>query len=397
MVNRLTSPGWIFNGIMLCAVTAVLGLEGVSSKSVVYAGLAAGFALLATFLFTRRERKLQQLTEQNLQELMAEMQQSRVPVEFVESLETSMDRLIDLSVQQIEISRGQTEEAIKTLAKRFSGLVQNLTTAMNASKATAGDMTNNDGSMAQVFESSRQQLTALVDNLGASMQNRNKLLTEVTELSGYTDDLKNMATSVEDIASQTNLLALNAAIEAARAGEMGRGFAVVADEVRELSIQSGKAGEKIAAMVSTVNNAMHKALENAAVYSMDDLKAEMNSRELVDGVMDNLKNVMDGLSESSGVLQQTSVGIVNEVNDILVSLQFQDRVSQILVHVNNSMNEFNLMVSEKKQHRVNGEYDKYDLGSFLTKLEQGYTTEEQRAIHHGKQADTPGAEEVDFF
>ncbi|MDH5179583.1 MAG: methyl-accepting chemotaxis protein [Gammaproteobacteria bacterium] len=229
------------------------------------------------------------------------------------------------------------------------------------------------------------------------MQNRNKLLTEVTELSGYTDDLKNMAGSVEEIASQTNLLALNAAIEAARAGEMGRGFAVVADEVRELSIQSGKAGEKIAHMVGTVNNAMHKALENAAGYSMEDLKSEINSRELVESVLTNLKQVMEGLSESSLVLQNTGVGIVREINDILVSLQFQDRVSQILVHVNNSMREFNSIIEDKKQHRVNGDFNQYDLATFMDKLEKGYTTEEQRAIHHGRSVNKPGSEEVDFF
>lgn len=397
MASRKIGPVWILNGIICCAVITVLGLEGLSTRGMAYAGLLAGIGIISSILFVRYVHKVRQQTEQYLDNKMAELQQSRVPIEFVQSLETSMDRLIDLSVKQIEVSREQTEDAIKVLSKRFSGLVTNLTAAMEASKSTSGDIDSTDGNLMKIFENSHDQLFALVDQLGDSMQNRNKLLTEVTELSSYTDDLKNMASSVEEIASQTNLLALNAAIEAARAGEMGRGFAVVADEVRELSIQSGKAGEKIAAMVGTVNNAMHKALENAATYSKDDLKAEINSRDRVDSVLTNLKSVMDGLSESSHVLQEAGVGIVNEINDILVSLQFQDRVSQILVHVNNSMVDFNTIVSEKKSQRINGDFDQYDLDSFMKNLEQGYTTEEQRAIHKGEKVGMPGSDGVDFF
>jgi len=394
--KKVMSPLWLTNGLVLAGLAVVLWIEGISTKSMVYAGVAAAGSLLICLYFSMREKRIVWASDTLLENKIEEMKKTRVPLEFVESLEKSTNKLIDLSIKQIDISREQTEEAIKTLSKRFSGLVMNMTTAMDASRKT-GNVDETEGNLIRIFEKSHDKLFSLVDSLSESMQNRNKLLTEVTELSGYTDDLKNMAGSVEEIASQTNLLALNAAIEAARAGEMGRGFAVVADEVRELSIQSGKAGEKIAHMVGTVNNAMHKALENAAGYSMEDLKSEINSRELVESVLTNLKQVMEGLSESSLVLQNTGVGIVREINDILVSLQFQDRVSQILVHVNNSMREFNSIIEDKKQHRVNGDFNQYDLATFMDKLEKGYTTEEQRAIHHGRSVNKPGSEEVDFF
>ena len=381
---------------MILLVGLVLSYEGLSMKSASYAGLVLVVSLIVVSRFcVRRNRLLKQITK--YEEQIAEIEAAQIPADFVDSFESSVSRLMDLSSKQIELSRSQTEDAIKTLSKRFSGLVQNLTAAVEASRNTSGDMTESSGGVVQVFENGRQRLSELVDELGKSMQNRNKLLTEVTELSGYTEDLKNMASSVEEIASQTNLLALNAAIEAARAGEMGRGFAVVADEVRELSIQSGKAGEKIAEMVNTVNTAMHKALENAAEYSMEDLKSEMNSRELVDDVMNSMKDVIDGLSDSSSVLKETSIGIVKEINDILVSLQFQDRVSQILSHVDKSMTEFNNQLSEKKRNRMQGQFANYNVETLLAEMEKGYTTNEQRSIHHGGEADAPGSAEVEYF
>lgn len=113
-------------------------------------------------------------------------------------------------------------------------------------------------------------------------------------------EVKNIATSIGDIASQTNLLALNAAIEAARAGEHGRGFAVVADEV-------GRLAEESAQSVSTIENIIDK-VQNA----FDNLSE--SGQDILDYMMNNVSPTYELLNDTGERYSMDAVQI-NEMSE----------------------------------------------------------------------------------
>jgi methyl-accepting chemotaxis protein len=303
-------------------------------------------------------------------------------------------------VRQIDTARTQTQEAITSLAQRFSNISERLGTAVAASQQTAGGLTGNaEGSAVHVLSVSERELTSLIGSLESAQGARAAMLTEIRGLMRYTDELRNMIDEVGAIANQTNLLALNASIEAARAGEAGRGFAVVADEVRNLSGVSSDTAKKMADKIGAVNTAISNASQIAEDTSIQDEQSIHASESLIRNVIDRFERVTSRLSDASELLQQESSGIGNEVGEVLVSLQFQDRVNQILSHAQNSMDKLveHLKAARTKQ-RESGELQRIDSAGWMKDMEIAYATEEQRHNHQGKkQVKSAAAQDITFF
>jgi methyl-accepting chemotaxis protein len=142
-----------------------------------------------------------------------------------------------------------------------------------------------------------------------------------------------MAADVGSIAAQTNLLALNAAIEAARAGESGRGFAVVATEVRMLSQRSAETGKRISERVGQIASVMNTTLNSAEDATKQDANSVNLSGELVEHVLSHVRK----LGDSADAMNQHGMVVRGEVEQLLIAMQFQDRVSQILEGARSNM------------------------------------------------------------
>ena len=114
---------------------------------------------------------------------------------------------------------------------------------------------------ASIQEISNQASRALeISNTAANVTQKTN--SDVTELASTADQIGEVVGIIRAIAEQTNLLALNATIEAARAGEAGKGFAVVASEVKELSTQTAKATDEIAAQINGIQTSTKATVES---------------------------------------------------------------------------------------------------------------------------------------
>ncbi|MGX0954060.1 methyl-accepting chemotaxis protein [Pseudomonas viridiflava] len=298
--------------------------------------------------------------------------------------------------KQVESSRQQTETAIVELTSRFTGISERLQETVQASQLAAGELDgqNADGAL-KVLAQSDSELSQVIDSLKATQASRDETLTQVRSLTAYTGELRTMAADVAAIAAQTNLLALNAAIEAARAGEAGRGFAVVADAVRSLSSKSSETGQQMSAKVDIINNAITQLVQAASSGADQDSHSVAESEQSIQHVLQRFQSITGRLAESADLLKQESYGIRDEMTEVLVSLQFQDRVSQILTHVRDNIDSLHTHLQQSSQSP--DEAVAINAREWLARMESTYATDEQRRTHRGESAAQQNSQEITFF
>lgn len=293
--------------------------------------------------------------------------------------------------RQIEMARSHTEDSVTALASRFAAINQRIVTTVNSSQGASGD------GLIALLRENEAELNSIIATLREALATKDSMLSEISTLSKFTEQLKGMAQNVGDIAKQTNLLALNAAIEAARAGEVGRGFAVVADEVRKLSDLSGGTGKRISETVETVNQAIATTLQISQQYAAQDVAMVSQSEQIIQHVVSRTQEAALELAKSSDVLRSETQSIGDEVAEVLVALQFQDRVSQILGHVSQDMGKLNERIGEHEAGVSRGEAPpSLDASAWLDELSHTYTVPEQHVVHHGGQPVAAPADSADI-
>ena len=401
MSNReVTGFGW-----WPAALPAVIGLLGFGMPILVmYADISwiwAGLLLLAGTLgslWTARTVRdaLQAAHEQAVADTLAACASTEFSVEGLDHL---CVEVLPIWRRQVDTARTQTEEAITNLATQFAGIHQRLETAMNISRQTAGNFAGEGaGSLLAMLDDSRRELAKVVDAMRAALQSKDEMLGHIQELASFTSELQEMASSVATIAERTNLLALNAAIEAAHAGEAGRGFAIVADEVRKLSGLSGETGNQISNRVQAISKAILQTRQIAERYAEQDTQHVTEAEKAIHEVVDNFQHGADGLSGSAEVLLNEGTAVQDEIAQVLVALQFQDRVSQILSQAEGDMERLAThLIEAQVLHSQGVESEAIDARHWLDELCHTYTTAEQMDNHHGVRSEAHSGSEITFF
>lgn len=297
--------------------------------------------------------------------------------------------------RQIDSACHQTEEAGTELTARFERIHARLTAAVTASSEAAGKWASGgvEGIPAFVQES-KERLTSVTSALRKALTSRSDMLQEILGLTEYIRELEKMAEDVGALASQTNLLALNASIEAARAGEAGRGFSVVADEVRKLSSLSSETGKQITAKAGVISAAIARTCEVARQSGIEDARVANSAEVNIQNGVRGFQDITVGLAEVAERLQQEGRAITEEISDVLVSLQFQDRVSQILSHTRDNIK---LLASGIPGPDGVAGVRPIDAKEWLARMEPAYSTQEQKDNHAGRTPGVAAESEITFF
>ncbi|MBP6321408.1 MAG: chemotaxis protein [Giesbergeria sp.] len=380
-IQRFKQPFLACTGLGLLGAMAVLLIAGFSVSALGVAAVLGGAGVAVGLWVALGQAQL-------LDEIQA----------YVAAQAEFTAEVVPIWKGHIEASREQMETAVNALSEQFGGIVDKIDATIQATSMQTDGLASGENSLAAVFGRNEAQLSALVAVQNDATARMDAMVTKVQGLNRFIAELQEMATDVDRIAQQTNLLALNAAIEAARAGEMGRGFAVVAKEFRMLSNQSGETGRRIAEKVTVISADIVETCDMVTGSVSQEESSLATSQATIAKVLADFKSVIDIFQHSTDVLKDESIGIQDQINQALVALQFQDRVSQILVQVIKNMELMPTVLSESQQAYVDtGVLEVADSQRVLSELQKTYVMADQHVIHQGGKVAQQAASNISFF
>lgn len=291
-------------------------------------------------------------------------------------------------VAHVESAQSQLNEAIEQVLAAFMDILALLDPLVGDAPAQ-GDAGGD--SRVAVLGHCDARLRQLLQQFDGFVRTRNEMLSTVQTLADASGSLRTMADDVSRLARQTNLLSINAAIEAARAGPSGRGFAVVAGEVRRLSTESGDTGRRISDQIEQFSAAVERAVGHASQAAEADALTIKASESTVSDVVAQVDDAVTQLQKRAADQRAQSALVKAQVEQLIQSLQFQDRVHQILDQLRFSMSS---AVDTLGTSIERGSAP--DANLWHSAITSGYTTREQRAVSGGASMPTSKTETVFF-
>ncbi|MFP4208644.1 MAG: methyl-accepting chemotaxis protein [Wenzhouxiangella sp.] len=308
------------------------------------------------------------------------------------ALEQLVGESLPIWSRHIDHSNRYVEESVSGLMQQFSYLIDSLNQSVSASSETDGS-----DQVIGTLNSSQTDLSDAVSALRRTQQSRQQMLEELRLLKTFTSELQDMASEVVSIADHTNLLALNAGIESARAGEAGKGFSVVATEIRSLSARSRETATQMTEKVTSIKKSIETTVDTAERALSQSSEQLAQTEQSIDHVITKSREVIEQLQQSSRNLREDADGVRQVIEQLIVELQFQDRVSQILNQVSHNLRELEQEISEAKD--ADGHIRKldFDTDAWLAKMQASYTMLDQHRVHRGEEHQSSKDSEIEFF
>lgn len=237
--------------------------------------------------------------------------------------------------------------------------------------------------LVDLVHESRKTLNYLLDEQQGGADDKRQTIQDLDSSVQQINRVEEIVQVMHKLTFTTQLLASNAAVAAARAsGEEGRAFKVIAVRMAEFAQEISASAREISRVIGEFKEIFDRSLEKTRQQIQGDLARHEQHTERVNTVMENLvgsvENANKAGSQLAGALVTLESDVPSAVRNVMVSLQYQDRMKQILEHVAGSLHDVACRLDTGES---------LDIESLLKQEMSSYTTQEERELYRRKLAE----------
>ena len=281
-------------------------------------------------------------------DLSANMNETAAAVnEITANIQSIKSRILNqsASVSETHATMDQVAANINKLNKH----IENQNTHISQASAAIEQMVANVHSVTETLIKNSVNVKNLREVSDVGRNGLQDVAADIQEIARESEDLLEINSVMENIASQTNLLSMNAAIEAAHAGESGKGFAVVADEIRKLAESSSEQSKTIGLVLKKIKEAIDKitmSTENVlgkfeAIDS--NVKIVSEQEDLIRSAMEEQgvgsKQILDGISHVNEITRQVKSGSNEMLEGSIEVIRESSNLEKATSEITSGMNE----------------------------------------------------------
>ena len=266
-------------------------------------------------------------------------------------LSETQQRALGALCRELEVVDELVESSAVSIAEDFQNLAR---VAMGQSQQiermietqTLVQMGDDELPLTEAMNRVDQYLANLVNRTVEAATESISMVYALDEVMEDVGKIETLIGDVEKMTSETNLLALNAMIQASdgvktlllRGGDAGKSFAVVAREVRELSNSVRSLSDRMHSEVKAVSQGIRKGHAKLQAVAKIDMTENVAMKDELTSMMNCLLQKNEELSSALNESGRMSETIAGDVSRLISTLQFQDRTSQRLQNIRETMN-----------------------------------------------------------
>lgn len=283
---------------------------------------------------------------------------------------------------QLKQTVAQVEQAVVEVCESFHSMVARAKESVNQATASLSRGVGGD-----TRESRSQALIAVTHRILERTEAASGMtLQTVQTMEEVEEQMRHITGSLRDvdqIARALGILGLNANIEAARAGEHGRTFGVVAGETAKLASAAAKISKSVQGIVEQLRKSVDDTSRKLRTVSTALSADSKTSRTEVDEAVGIMTATEENLRRSVEQSARSGESLADDIARAVIAMQFQDSMSQQVLHVVDALEEVESGLSKCVSARIAGlpveeRRARRDLAGDLMKR---YTMQSERNIH----------------